>query len=139
MARKKTFGEQLREARMAKGFSLRKFAKEVDVSPTYLSQVEQNKVAPPTAERVQQIATLLGESVDQWMALADRLADELPDLIHRSPVIPDILRTTDGMTLQQLHRLRDAAEQIRNAPSAPAPQPSPRESRGRKGKKKKDQ
>jgi transcriptional regulator with XRE-family HTH domain len=47
MAKKKpqTFGERLRDARVAKGYSLRKFAKEADVSPTYLSQVEQDKVA----------------------------------------------------------------------------------------------
>lgn len=116
MARKKqTFGERLRAARVAKGYSLRKFAKEVDVSPTYLSQVEQSKVAPPTADRVERIANLLGESVDEWMALADRLADELPDIIHRSPVIPDILRATNGMTAEQLKRLRQAADEIRES------------------------
>lgn len=38
MARKKptkTFGQMLREKRIAKGFSLRKFAELVGVSPTY--------------------------------------------------------------------------------------------------------
>ncbi len=134
MAKKKqTFGELLREARIAKGYSLRKFAKEVDVSPTYLSQIEQGKVAPPTADRVERIATLLEESVDEWMALADRLADELPDIIHRSTVIPDILRATNGMTVEQLQKLREAAEKIRNAPS---PRPSPPQSRGRGGSSK---
>ncbi len=50
--RAKTFGESLRERRLAKGYSLRKFAELVGVSPTYLSQVEQGNVVPPTAERV---------------------------------------------------------------------------------------
>ena len=116
MAQKKqTFGQKLRAARMAKGLSLRKFAKAVEVSPTYLSQVEQDKVAPPTADRVERIAELLGESVDEWMAAADRLQNEVPDIIHRSPVIPDIVRATDGMTPDQLARLRKYAERIRNS------------------------
>ncbi|MGE3776318.1 MAG: helix-turn-helix domain-containing protein, partial [Pirellulaceae bacterium] len=41
---RKSFGTYLREKRVAKGYSLRKFAELVDVSPTYLSQVEQGKV-----------------------------------------------------------------------------------------------
>jgi transcriptional regulator with XRE-family HTH domain len=113
--KKQTFGQKLREARMVKGLSLRKFAKAVEVSPTYLSQVEQDKVAPPTADRVERIAELLDESVDEWMAAADRLQDEIPDIIHRSPVIPDILRATDGMTPDQLTQLRNYAESIRNS------------------------
>ena len=40
----KTFGQHLREKRVAKGFSLRKFATLVEVSPTYISQVEQDNI-----------------------------------------------------------------------------------------------
>ena len=36
-----SFGQLLRERRITKGLSLRKFAKLVKISPTYLSQVEQ--------------------------------------------------------------------------------------------------
>jgi HTH-type transcriptional regulator, competence development regulator len=117
MAKKKpqTFGERLRDARVAKGYSLRKFAKEADVSPTYLSQVEQDKVAPPTADRVKRIADLLGESVDEWMAYADRLDEELPDIIHSDPAVPDLLRAVQGMTPEQLKKLRAAADIIRES------------------------
>ena len=41
----KTFGATLREMRLAKNVSLRKFAEKVGVSPTYLSQVEQDNCA----------------------------------------------------------------------------------------------
>lgn len=117
MAKKKpqTFGERLRDARVAKGYSLRKFAKEADVSPTYLSQVEQDKVAPPTADRVKRIAELLGESVDEWMAYADRLTDELPDIIHSDPAVPDLLRAVQGMTPEQIKEVRAAADRIRES------------------------
>lgn len=117
MAKKKlqTFGERLRDARVAKGYSLRKFAKEADVSPTYLSQVEQDKVAPPTADRVKRIAELLGESVDEWMAYADRLSEELPDIIHSNSEVPDLLRAVQGMTPEQIKKVRAAADRIRES------------------------
>jgi len=116
MTKKKqqTFGERLRERRVAMGFSLRAFAKKVEVSPTYLSQVEQNKVDPPTADRVKRIAELLEESVDEWTSLAGRITEDLPKIIHNAPTaIPDLLRAVDGMTPEQMKKVQAAAERIR--------------------------
>ncbi|MEI6539139.1 MAG: helix-turn-helix transcriptional regulator [Planctomycetota bacterium] len=45
------FGQWLREKRVAKGYTLRKFAELVGVSPTDLSHVEQGAADPRTAER----------------------------------------------------------------------------------------
>lgn len=72
-AKPKPFGQLLREKRIEKGYSLRKFAGLVGVSPTYLSQVEQMNVDPPTADRVKKMAEILGENVDEWTALAGRV------------------------------------------------------------------
>jgi len=110
----KSFGLLLREKRMEKGYSLRKFAQLVGVSPTYLSQVEQNNVAPPTADRVQRMAELLGENVDEWTALAGRLTADLPGIIQeRSPEFPDMLRAMQGLTPEQLRKLREDAERMK--------------------------
>ena len=117
MAKKKqqSFGERLRERRIAKGIGLRAFAKDVGVSPTYLSQVEQSKVDPPTADRVKRIAELLEESVDEWTALAGRLTEDLPEIIHSSPIeVPDLLRAVKGMTPEEMQKVREAAEKIRD-------------------------
>ena len=116
MAKKKpgkTFGQFLREKRVSKGFSLRKFAESVGVSPTYLSQVEQDNVDPPTADRVKRMAELLGESIDEWTALAGRLTEDLPEIIREEPTaVPDLLRAVRGLTADQLRRLRENAEQM---------------------------
>jgi transcriptional regulator with XRE-family HTH domain len=110
----KTFGQFLREKRIEKGFSLRRFAEQVGISPTYLSQVEQDNVDPPTADRVKRMAELLGESVDEWTALAGRLTEDLPEIIHESPIaVPDLLRAVRGMTADQLRRLREDAERMK--------------------------
>ena len=111
---KQTFGQLLREKRVAKGFSLRKFATLVDVSPTYSSQVEQNNIDPPTADRVKRMAELLGEIVDEWTALAGRLAEDLPEIIRESPTaLPDLLRAVRSLNPEQLLRLREVAEEYK--------------------------
>ncbi|NLF68852.1 MAG: helix-turn-helix domain-containing protein [Candidatus Anammoximicrobium sp.] len=112
--RQKNFGEVLREMRLAKGFSLRKFAKLVDVSPTYLSQVEQENVDPPTAERVQRMAEILGENADELIALAGRVPDDLPEIIQRRPTaIPELLREANGLSADQLRALTEYVRKLK--------------------------
>lgn len=108
-----TFGQRLRRTRIAKGFSLRKFAELVGVSPTYLSQVEQGNVDPPTAERVHRMAELLGENPDEWIALAGRVPEDLPEIIQTHVEVPDLLRAVRGLTAEQLRRLREDAERMK--------------------------
>lgn len=101
----KPFGQVLREAREGR-YSLRKFAQLVEVSPTYLSQVEQGNVAPPTADRVKKMAELLGANADAWTALAGRVPDDLPLIIQRQPTgISELLREVSTLTDQQLRVL----------------------------------
>lgn len=109
--KRQTFGQVLRTSRLAKKYSLRKFAELVGISPTYLSQVEQDNVDPPTAERVQRMAELLGENADEWISLAGRVPGDVPGIIHKQPTeIPQLLREASGLTADQLRQLR---EQIR--------------------------
>ncbi len=112
--KQRRFGQKLRQKRIAKGYSLRKFAAQVGVSPTYLSQVEQGNVQPPTADRVRRMAELLGENPDEWIALAGRVPEDLPEIIQSHPLqIPELLREASGLTAQQLQRLREAARKMK--------------------------
>lgn len=113
---RKTFGQQLREKRVAKGLSLRKFAELIDVSPTYLSQVEQDKVeTPPTVERLNRMADVLGESRDQFVSLAGRVPEDLPRIIQSRPdTIPELLRTTKGMSPEQVRKLLERAKEMKD-------------------------
>lgn len=104
----------MREKRLAKKYSLRKFAELVGVSPTYMSQVEQGNVDPPTAERVRRMAELLGENADELIALAGRVPEDLPEIIQRQPThIPELLREASGLTAEQLRKLTDEAKRLR--------------------------
>lgn len=107
-----TFGDLLRATRVAKGFSLRKFAEMAEMSPTYLSQVEQGKIErPPTADRVEKMAELLGQNVDEWVALAGRVSKEMEEILHSNPEgMPALLRAAKGLTAEQLKQLAEEAE-----------------------------
>jgi transcriptional regulator with XRE-family HTH domain len=108
------FGKALREKRLEKKYGLRKFAELVGISPTYLSQVEQCNVSAPTADRVRRMAELLGENPDAWIALAGRVSEDLSEIISEQPTqLPDLLRTVRGFTAEQLRKLREEAQRLK--------------------------
>jgi transcriptional regulator with XRE-family HTH domain len=110
----KPFGEWLREKRLAKGYTLRKFAEQVGISPTYLSHVEQGQADPPTAERVQAMAELLKENADEMIALAGRVPEDLPEIIQRRPTqVPNLLREVNGLTTEQLQQLMEQVRKMK--------------------------
>lgn len=110
------FGSTLRDRRLAKGYSLRKFAELVGVSPTYLSLIERGEAeSPPTAERVRCMAELLGENPDQWIALAGRMPEDVADIIKKQPEgMPALLRAARGLTADQLKQLVAEIERKRD-------------------------
>lgn len=111
-----TFGDLLRATRVAKGFSLRKFAELAVMSPTYLSQVEQgNLKTPPTAERVEKMAKLLGAEVDEWVTLAGRVSKESEEILQSNPELPALLRAVKGLTSEQIKQLAEEAERKKNS------------------------
>lgn len=109
--KRETFGQYIRRRRMEKQFTLREFARQVGVSPTYMSQVEQDVADPPTAERVRKMAELLDEDPDELIAMAGRLPEDLPEIIQsRASEMPKLLREASGLTPAQLEKVQ---EQIR--------------------------
>ncbi len=109
---KKNFGSVLRATRVEKGFSLRKFAEKVGVSPTYLSLVETGQ-APyqPTVDRIKKMAELLGADADEWIQLAGRVSDELEEMNRDNPqMMPALLRIARNMPPAELAKLAAKAE-----------------------------
>lgn len=106
------FGSVLRERRLEKGFSLRKFAELVDISPTYLSLVETGKAEyAPAAERVRKMAEVLGADPDHWIALAGRMPEDVKNIILKDPEqMPALLRAAKNLTPEQLKKLIADAE-----------------------------
>ena len=53
-----TFGSYVREKRMARGLSLRALASKLEVSPVYMSNIENDRRPAPTRETIMGITEL---------------------------------------------------------------------------------
>lgn len=79
-----TFGEFLSQKRDEKDITLREMARKLGVSAPFLSDVEKNRRAPLTAERLEQVAVIL--------ALTEQEKAQMYDLAgkQRGSVPPDL-------------------------------------------------
>lgn len=94
------FGQQLRQIRQQKGFGLNEFAKEIGVSPAYLSNLETGKTQTIQLEILsklqQELHMIIDEDVHEsnhtvWRA--ERIGELLLDLQRTNPTAADYLMT----------------------------------------------
>jgi transcriptional regulator with XRE-family HTH domain len=87
----RSFGESIREARVAKNIGLRELAKKLTISPSYLSDIENDRRNP--AEQVlSELARHLDLDFDNMMVRAGRLGDETFRYMTRMPAAGLLLR-----------------------------------------------
>jgi len=114
MVDKKQFGAFIRRKREEKDLGLREMAKKIGISPTYLSKCERDEFPPPSEDRVREIAKILGCDVDDLLARAGRVSSDISDIIKRHPVqLAALLRTTKGMSADDINRLAGEAEKVK--------------------------
>ena len=107
------FGERIRQLRVDRELTLREFARLLDLSPTYISQVEQCKFSPPTEERVRQMAVLLQQDCDELLALAGHVSGDLPEIIRTQPrEMASFLRAAHGLSADDLRKLERQAKRL---------------------------
>ena len=117
MARTFSFGELLRDRRLAKatsdaGFSLRRLADRVGIEPSYLSKIERGEQPPPGEETIRRIADELGEDRDTLLALAGKVSGDLLEIIRERPVlVADLLR---AIRRAPAKRVSEIARQVRD-------------------------
>jgi transcriptional regulator with XRE-family HTH domain len=112
-----TLGQTLRSLRMDKGITLREMARRLDLTPTYVSLIEQNRASPPTEERIRQIGQILQlseEQVDQLIAMAGRVPEDLHKMYDEHPhALASFLRTAKGLTPEDFRKLTEVAEELK--------------------------
>lgn len=91
MTRPKSLGEILREARAAKGLSLRAMTAQLDITPSYLSDIENDRRVP-AEEVLQRLAALLNLNFDDLMAQAGRFGDEAERFAKERPAAVKLFR-----------------------------------------------
>lgn len=86
------FGKTLKEKRMDTGLSLREFAGRVGISPGYLSDLENEKVAPPSETVILDMAKALGVDKTELLKAAEKVDPEVTEYVAQEPRAADFLR-----------------------------------------------
>lgn len=80
-----TFGQRFRQLRKAKGLSQRELADLVGVDFTYLSKIENDRIAPPSAKTIAALARVLDTDADELAVLAGKIPVDLVDVLRLNP------------------------------------------------------
>lgn len=115
MKKQETFGQTLRRLREDTGVSLRSFAKMVDRTPTYISKIERDELAPPAEDVIREMARILEQNADDMITLAGRIPSDLPEIIKQEPKrMAHMLRTAKRFTPEMMDELAKAMSRIEN-------------------------
>jgi transcriptional regulator with XRE-family HTH domain len=86
-----TLGTVIRDARVESGRSLREFAKLLDITPSYQSDIENDRRVP-AEEVLHRIAGLLALNFEELMALAGRIGEGVERYMRRQPAAGALFR-----------------------------------------------
>ena len=124
-----TFGQFLKEKRLALELSLREFARQVGMQPSNYCNVEADVLPPPPAETLEKLARALGlkkgtSDYETFHDLAAEGRDEIPADVQRivkeNELIPAMLRTVEYEQLSKT-QLRGIIEDLRSGRYAKKP------------------
>lgn len=109
---KNTFGSILKKLRLDAGIGLREFAKMIDKSPSYLSEIESGHVPPPSVDMIIDIAEALGGYKNELLSAASKMDPILADYVSHQPEAADFLRKAQeyGFDKDDWQKLEQLAE-----------------------------
>ena len=111
----KSFGQALRELRRSKDITQRDLSMRVGVDFSYISKVENDRLAPPSADTIVKICEVLEVSPDELLALTGKMPTEVKEMISANRAAIKFVRKAHAMGLtdeewekltQRLKRLR---------------------------------
>ncbi len=104
----RTLGDVIRDARTKLDLSLRDVTKRLGITPSYLSDIENNRRIP-SEEVLRKLADLLNLEYDDLMARAGRFGEDAVRYMMRTPAAGVLLRRlaqeeVPGATVERLLR-----------------------------------
>lgn len=113
----KSFGETIRELRIAQDLGLRDTATKVGISPAYLSRIERGKEHPPRPEVIKALAKILAADPDVLFRLSSSTDPEVVVYLNNQPEAMNLLRIikTANFTEAEINNLIQAAENLRSS------------------------
>ena len=112
----KSFGETIRELRVAQDLGLRETAGKVGISPAYLSRIERDKERPPRPELIKELARLLAADPDVLFRLSSSTDPDVVTFLHDQPEVMNLLRflKSADLTEAETKNLIQVAESIKS-------------------------
>jgi transcriptional regulator with XRE-family HTH domain len=113
-----SFGEILREKRRSTGISQRRLADLAGVDFSYISKLENNRLAAPAAETVLKLAELLSCPAEELLAAAGKLPGEVGHNLSSSAAAVRFVREATALSLSsdEWEKMRGALHDLREAP-----------------------
>jgi transcriptional regulator with XRE-family HTH domain len=109
-----TLGAFIRDARLAKGLKLRELARRLDVTPSYVSDIENDRRIP-SEEVLTKIAAELDLDYSNLVARAGRLPADAERYMRETPSATALFRriTEQKWPEEDIKRLAQSADEIR--------------------------
>lgn len=111
------FGEFLTAKREERDLTMREMARQMGVSAPFLSDVEKNRTAPLTKDRLDKVAEILHLDTDERTAMFDlvgrqrnTVAPDLPDYIMGRDYVAAALRTARDLNVGEEEWLKFVEE-----------------------------
>lgn len=104
----------MRRWRIDKRLNQRDFAELVGIDFTYLSKIENSKMPPPSEKTITKMAMVLEQDADTLLQLADKVSQELQQVITGSREAPALLRAIQGLDDSKVKALTKMAEQMKD-------------------------
>lgn len=102
------FGDYIAQKRLEKNISLRKMADMVGLSAPYWSDIEKNRKNPPSLDKLELIASILGLSEDEKTVMLDlagngrnTVGPDIPEYIKENDYVAAALRTARDLGASQ--------------------------------------
>ncbi|HVV51141.1 MAG TPA: helix-turn-helix transcriptional regulator [Polyangia bacterium] len=109
-----TLGEVIRNARVALGLTLREVTTKLKITPSYLSDIENDRRVP-SEEVLTQLAELLRLDVDDLMAMAGRVGDQAERYLKQHPTAGVLFRRISDKGLRE-EELQELLRRVENLP-----------------------
>lgn len=112
-----TFGAYIRNRRESlresdPSYTVRGVARKIGVAPCYISRIERDDLAPPSAAAIRSLADALGEDPDTLLALGGKVSADLKQVIMKRPklfaqLIRELKDLPDHAVLRVVREVRD--------------------------------
>jgi transcriptional regulator with XRE-family HTH domain len=113
-SRDRKLGEQIREARISAGLSLRALARDLELSPSYINDIEYDRRIP-SENVLMQIADLLDLDADQLLGAAGRVGEDAQRYLKENPTAGVLFRrvASDRLGEDELKLLLEQVKQMK--------------------------